>query len=202
MSDASLRKNLIKLAHDKPELRPHLLPLITEGSRTAKKVTMKDLKKDMAAAQRVFKSLQSANQKAEDKYGEVFDYMEDAGSKPSYYNLPKAKATAMIKDAQEQVMTLGMEWLKSNRKAEKKMVDAIRKFAKKIDSLGKLEGNAKDLRKDLDRQLQEIEGQMKVTPKDWKEMRKALERSTGPRLFSYAAAYMSRLVEAVTGEML
>lgn len=32
MTDQDLRSKLVRLAHEKPELRPHLLPLLKEGS--------------------------------------------------------------------------------------------------------------------------------------------------------------------------
>jgi len=50
MDDKTLRRKLIRLAYQRPELRPEILPLVTDEPRTAREMTPSSVTRGIGAA--------------------------------------------------------------------------------------------------------------------------------------------------------
>lgn len=203
----SLRNRVIRLAHEKPELRPHLLPILAAdaGSRVARTLTLKELQKTPQAqkATRAFKALQKATQKAQWRYETIWSYLEDAGTKPEYLDFPHEKAVQVIADAQAYSVEQAKKWVSDLLPYEKKLLEALHRAMREIDDLGvKLSSRGKSLRKDIDAELRQIEQNMRKTPRDWKEVNRFLQWERGIFAFRTASALYSRLIEEISGEEL
>jgi len=196
---ATDRQLLIRLASSMEKGSPERKAILSGLSRqyrfaSLKKTarTMAEFKKEMDKVNRVFNKLMDDYQKAQRTYSDFNEHYE-------YADYDEGE------EDRQQVMELGSKWLADTRRSDKKTLDAIKKFVASIDP-AELKENAKwgaeTLYKDLNKQLQEVERNIKSKPKDWKEMGKAIHWKTGPRLFRDAGAYMSRLVEAISGESL
>jgi len=100
MSDASLRKNLIKLAHDKPELREHLLPILTDKESAGRGQKMRFL----------------PDGKIQIDEGEPFDPEEEPGAVAARQALRKRTWSRFVK-----------QWLEAVGKADHGSANYIQK---------------------------------------------------------------------------
>jgi hypothetical protein len=187
----NLRSALIRIASDLPKgdpTRREILSTLKSGA-----ATMADFKKDMGKLERAFKKLVDFHTKAKREHRLIGEHMEYAA-----YSKKDFDGDAGPEHDQEQVMELGAKILAVTRPVEKRLLTIARKFQARVKGLT-LNRSAKEHYRMLDDELRKIEGQIKGTPKDWREMSKAMGR-TGPSLFTYMGAFMSRLVEDITDE--
>jgi hypothetical protein len=186
----NLRSDLIRIASELPQGDPsrrEILAALKSGA------TMSDYKKDMGKLDRVFRKLGDAYSKAMRENSSINEHIEYAA-----YSSNDFHGDAGPEHDQGQVMELGANILAKTRPAEKKVIAAIRKFKDGFNP-SELSSHGKRLYKDLEDELRDAESKVKVSPRDWKAMSEAL-RQTGTRMFQYAGALLSRLVEDVTGD--
>jgi hypothetical protein len=129
---ADLRKSLIKLAHDNPELRKDILPLLKEGADKfpAKKVTKQDIEKDpdrvekevrksLSTLKREFKGNPDAKAFADKLKGQVEDARTQMAHDPQF-------AAKMITKVYKELNTKAKSFAKKG--ADKTADNATRRY--------------------------------------------------------------------------
>jgi hypothetical protein len=100
MSDQALRSKLIRLAHNNPELRPHLMPLL--GKTAGPFESVDSSKSDYGAAQRAMNDAIAYLRMAEENASKAFDHAIDgAEQNPGQGHNLLVKSIAQVHDALE-----------------------------------------------------------------------------------------------------